>query len=82
LPPTVPACVVNSTVFASELGNAMCVQCGAALGVVWQYNHVQGITNVSLQSNSDQVDVSLIAKSMGVGGIASMRQRVCLYCDK
>jgi hypothetical protein len=80
--PTVPACVVNSTVFASELGNAMCVQCGAALGVVWQYDHVQGITNVSLRSNSDQVDVSLIAKSMGVGGIASMRQRVCLYCDK
>ena len=66
--PTVTACVVNSTVFASELGNAMCVQCGAAMGVVWQYDHDQGITNVSLRSNSDEVDVSLMAKSMGGGG--------------
>jgi hypothetical protein len=32
--PSFPACVVNLTVFASELGNALCVQCGAELGGV------------------------------------------------
>lgn len=66
--PAVPACVVNSTVFASELGNAMCVECGASMGVVWHYEHEEGMTRVSLRSNSDEVDVSVIAKSMGGGG--------------
>jgi hypothetical protein len=66
--PAVPACVINSSVFASELGNAMCVQCGAALGVVWHYDHEEGKTRVSLRSNSDAVDVSVMARSMGGGG--------------
>jgi nanoRNase/pAp phosphatase (c-di-AMP/oligoRNAs hydrolase) len=66
--PSAPACVVNSAVFASELGNGMCVECGAALGVVWHYDHAKGQTRVSLRSNSDAVDVSLMAKSMGGGG--------------
>jgi hypothetical protein len=66
--PAVLACVVNSSVFASEIGNAMCVECGAALGVVWHYDHEEGKTRVSLRSNSDAVDVSVIARSMGGGG--------------
>jgi hypothetical protein len=66
--PAVPACVVNSSVFASELGNAMCVQCGAGLGVVWHYDHELGKTRVSLRSNSDAVDVAVMAKSLGGGG--------------
>jgi oligoribonuclease NrnB/cAMP/cGMP phosphodiesterase (DHH superfamily) len=66
--PSFPACVVNSTVFASELGNALCVQCGASIGVVWHYEQEADVTRVSLRSNSDDVDVSVMAKSMGGGG--------------
>ncbi len=66
--PSVAACVLNSTVFASELGNAMCVECGAGMGVVWHYEHEADLTRVSLRSNSDDVDVSLMAKAMGGGG--------------
>jgi hypothetical protein len=66
--PSLPACLLNSTVFASELGNSMCVELGASLGVVWHYEHDSDVTRVSLRSNSDDVDVAAMARSMGGGG--------------
>jgi oligoribonuclease NrnB/cAMP/cGMP phosphodiesterase (DHH superfamily) len=66
--PQFRAAVVNSSVLASEIGNALCQQPGVQCGVVWSWDHESHSCRVSLRSDSDEVDVSLIAKQFGGGG--------------
>lgn len=58
---------VNASTLASEIGNAICKD-GAELAVVWMYDLQKRHYYVSLRSDSDEVDVSLIAKALGGGG--------------
>jgi hypothetical protein len=60
--------VVNGSTIASEIGNAMCQQPGIQFGAIWSYDHSKKSIYVSLRSDSDDVDVSIIAKSFGGGG--------------
>lgn len=60
--------IVNGSTQASEIGNAMCQVPGVQFGCIWNYDHVKRSIYVSLRSDSDDVDVSAIAKSMGGGG--------------
>jgi len=66
--PQFQASVVNGTTLASEIGNAMCQVPGVQLGVIWFWCHKTKSFSVSLRSDSDAVDVSLIAKQYGGGG--------------
>jgi hypothetical protein len=45
----------------------MCVEFSASLAVVWHFEHDSDVTRVSLRSNSDDVDVPTMARSMGRG---------------
>jgi hypothetical protein len=58
---------VNASTLASEIGNAICKD-GAELAVVWMYDLQKRHYYVSLRRDSDEVDVSLIAKALGGGG--------------
>ena len=60
--------VVNGSTVASEIGNALAKLQGVDYGLVWTYEHASKAFRVSLRSNSDEVDVSLIAKAFGGGG--------------
>ena len=60
--------IVNCSTLTSEVGNAICTATGAHLAAMWSYDHAKRSYYVSLRSNSDAVDVSLLAKSMGGGG--------------
>ena len=40
----------------------------AAFGLIWEYEHATKVYRVSLRSDCDEVDVSLIAKRFGGGG--------------
>ena len=40
----------------------------AAYGMIWEYEHATKVFRVSLRSDCDEVDVSLIAKKFGGGG--------------
>jgi len=60
--------IVNGSTIASEIGNAMCQQPGIQFGAIWNYDHAKKSIYVSLRSDSDEVDVSIIAKSFGGGG--------------
>lgn len=60
--------IVNGSTIASEIGNAMCQQPGCQFGAIWNYEHSKKSIYVSLRSDSDEVDVSIIAKSFGGGG--------------
>ncbi len=58
---------VNASTLASEIGNSICKD-GAELAIVWMYDMQKRHYYVSLRSDSDEVDVSVIAKSLGGGG--------------
>jgi oligoribonuclease NrnB/cAMP/cGMP phosphodiesterase (DHH superfamily) len=67
--------IVNGSTLASDVGNAMCQVSlpGAAgrkveFGFIWEYDHASASFRVSLRSDSDAVDVSLMAKTFGGGG--------------
>jgi hypothetical protein len=60
--------IVNGSTQASEIGNAMCGVPGVQFGAIWSYDHRSRSIYVSLRSDSDEVDVSAIAKAMGGGG--------------
>lgn len=66
--PQFSARIVNCSTLTSEVGNAICVQTGAQLAVMWSFDHEKRNYYVSLRSNSDDVDVSAIARSLGGGG--------------
>ena len=40
----------------------------AAFGMIWEYDHATAVYRVSLRSDCDEVDVSLIARKLGGGG--------------
>jgi len=65
--PQFQASIVCSSTLASEIGNSLC-KAGAQMGVVWMYDHKKKCYSVSLRSDSDDVNVSLIAKTLGGGG--------------
>jgi oligoribonuclease NrnB/cAMP/cGMP phosphodiesterase (DHH superfamily) len=66
--PQFRALIVNGSTIASEVGHAMCEQPGVQVGVIWTYDHKTRSIYVSLRSDSDDVDVSAIAKGLGGGG--------------
>lgn len=67
--PQYTAAVVNSSVSASEIGNAICVQVQEAdYAIIWQFDSISRQYIVSLRSNTDEVDVSKIAQTYGGGG--------------
>jgi uncharacterized protein len=60
--------IVNGSTQASEIGNAMCQVPGVQFGAIFSHDMAKGTIYVSLRSDSDEVDVSVIAKGMGGGG--------------
>lgn len=67
--PQYVAAIVNSTMSASDIGNAICTDVkGIDFSIVWQYDGIGRKFNVSLRSVSQDVDVSLIAKTFEDGG--------------
>ena len=61
--------VVNSSVQASEIGNEVCKRVsGASFALIWDYDHGKRTFRCSLRSDSDEIDVSLLAKALGGGG--------------
>jgi len=60
--------IVNGSTQASEIGNAMCKVPGVQFGAIWNYDGNKKSIYVSLRSDSDEVDVSIIAKQLGGGG--------------
>lgn len=61
--------VVNATVQASEIGNAICQRVpGAVFALIWNYDHATRGFRCSLRSDSDEVDVSALARALGGGG--------------
>lgn len=61
--------VVNASVQASEIGNAICQRVpGAAFALIWNYDHASRVFRCSLRSDSDEVDVSALARVLGGGG--------------
>ena len=60
--------VVNSSVQASEIGNAICQKAGAEFALIWDYDHASRGFRCSLRSDTDAVDVSALARVLGGGG--------------
>lgn len=60
--------IVNCSTLTSEVGNAICTATGAHFAAMWSYDHAKRSYYVSLRSNSDEVDVSVLAKAFGGGG--------------
>lgn len=60
--------VVNSTVFISEIGQALASSNPSRIGVVWFHSGRDGRINWSLRSSKDGPDVSEIARRFGGGG--------------
>ena len=58
--------LVNGTTLASEIGNVLAQEEGIDIGMIIEWE--TGGWRVSLRSDSDDVDVSVIAKSLGGGG--------------
>lgn len=58
--------VVNTPNNISEVGHELANRSGT-FGLVWYYDHPDGVANCSLRSN-DAYDVSVIAKAFGGGG--------------
>lgn len=60
--------LVNASVMASEIGNALSTQPGVDFALMWWFDY-ETMTNVcSLRSASDAVDVAAMAKTLGGGG--------------
>lgn len=62
----VDVAVANSMHWMNEVGNRLAKE--AAVGLVWYYDHVRRIYQVSLRADCDDVDVEEIAKAFGGGG--------------
>jgi len=63
--------IVNSPLFASEVGNILASKPECHFAFVWYYNHEKRIFSVSLRSDAPKnVDVSVVAKMYGGGGHA------------
>jgi len=61
--------VVNSSLFASEIGNILSSRADCHFAVVWNFNHEKKYYAVSLRSNAAKnIDVSVVAKLFGGGG--------------
>lgn len=60
--------VLNTPTFHSEVGHELAVKPNTDVGMVWHYNHAEKNFKVSLRSNDDKHDVSILAKQYGGGG--------------
>jgi len=61
--------VVNSTLFASEIGNLLAMRPDCDFALIWNFDHEKKIYCVSVRSDTAKnVDVSAVAKLFGGGG--------------
>jgi len=67
-PKTFTVYMINSSMFQSEIGNALVKKEDADFGLVWYYDAENKEYNVSLRSMDEKADVSKIAKVFGGGG--------------
>ena len=63
--------VVNSNIFASEIGNVLAKRDDCDFAVIWNFNHDKKAFGVNLRSEAGKTDVSLVAKKLGGGGHAA-----------
>jgi len=61
--------VVNSSLFASEIGNILAMKPDCDFALIWNFDHEKRVYSVSARSDAPKaVDVSAVAKQYGGGG--------------
>lgn len=62
-------CMVNAShESASDLGNYLVTNYDYDFAILWRYDHVTEMYNISMRSVGDKMDVSLLCKEFGGGG--------------